>query len=396
MLGVLAVALSLRPAIASISPVLEAIRTDLNLSYTAVSLLTTIPTLCMGVFALTIPVISARIGYKRGVFWGTILISVATAARIGSHSILVLFGSTLLVGIGIAVTQALLPSLVNEYFTDRESFATGLYTASLTIGAALAGGITAPISDWLDSWAVALAVWAIPATLAVPLWYQSRHQISRRSKGSDTRDNPAQLPWRNRLGLVVTLYFGGSSTVFFFVLTWLAPRYVSLGWSSSRAGLLLSMFVLTQLGGNLLVSALGDRVDDQRPLFALMMILIISGASGISAAPQLFPWIWVVLLGAGAGGSFTLGLTLPIIFTSEPKATDGLTSLMLGGGYIIAAFGPLVAGLLRDITKSYAVAFGGLVVLGVGLLGISMWFGPNRETVQIETQQEAENKQIDR
>ncbi|ELY99605.1 Cyanate transport protein cynX [Natrialba aegyptia DSM 13077] len=80
-----------------------------------------------------------------------------------------LFGSTLLVGVGIAVTQALLPPLVTEYFPDRESFATGLYTVSLTIGAALAGAVTAPIGDLFGSWTVGLAAWAIPAAVTVPI-----------------------------------------------------------------------------------------------------------------------------------------------------------------------------------------------------------------------------------
>lgn len=68
LLGILVVALSLRPAVASVSPVLETIRADLGLSYTAVSLPTTIPTLCMGLFALTIPAVTDRIGRERGVF----------------------------------------------------------------------------------------------------------------------------------------------------------------------------------------------------------------------------------------------------------------------------------------------------------------------------------------
>ncbi len=69
--------------------------------YTAVSSLTTIPTLCMGIFALTIPTITNRIGRERGVFWGVVLITGATAVRVGSQHALVLFGSTILVGIGI-------------------------------------------------------------------------------------------------------------------------------------------------------------------------------------------------------------------------------------------------------------------------------------------------------
>lgn len=383
LIGVLAASLNLRPAVASISPVLEALRADLGLSYTAVSLLTTIPTICMGVFALTIPAITDRLGRERGVYWGIILITAATAARVWSQHVLILFGSTLLVGVGIAITQALLPSLVTEYFTDRESFATGLYTASLTIGAALAGGLTAPIGDLFGSWPIALAAWAILAALAVPIWYLSwqwmeQQTTAENSKGETDR---ARLPWQNRWAVVLMLFFGGSSSIFYVVLAWLAPRYVALGWSSNQAGFLLSLFVLAQLGGNLVVSAVGDRLSDQRLLFALMLLSSIIGSLGIAVAPQLFPWVWALLLGIGAGGVFTLSLMLPVTYAAGPVATDGLSSMMFAGGYFIAALGPFIAGLLRDLTGSYAVSFGGLVLLGIVLLGASIQLRPGREVI---------------
>lgn len=381
LVGILIVALSLRPAVASISPILEIIRSSLGLSYSTVSLLTTIPTLCMGVFALTIPSVTKRIGRERGVFWGVVLITGATAIRFGSWNAFVIFTSTILVGIGIAVTQALLPSLVTQYFPDRESFATGLYTASLTIGAALAGAITAPLVNFFDSWPAALAIWALPAGLAIPLWWLSWQWASNQRGETETNKTRAQFPWRDQWAWVLTLFFGGSSTVFFFVLTWLAPRYVGLGWTADRAGFLLSVFIITQLGGNLGISAVGDRFEDQRPLFVTMLVLIIAGATGIAFLPRVFPWIWAVLLGIGAGGLFTLGLTLPVTYAAGPTATDGLTSMMLGGGYLIAAFGPFVAGAIRDLTGSYGLTFVGLVLLTTIMLGVSLFFDPRRTTV---------------
>lgn len=93
------------------------------------------------------------------------------------------------------------------------------------------------------------------------------------------------------LGGLANHLFRGSSTGFFFVLTWLAPRYVALGWNASQAGLLLSVFLFTQLGGNLAVSADGDRLTDQRPLFGMMLFLFVGGALGVALAQRLVPWI---------------------------------------------------------------------------------------------------------
>jgi CP family cyanate transporter-like MFS transporter len=87
-----------------------------------------------------------------------VLIALATGARVAGDAIVVLLASTLLVGIGIAVAQTLLPSLVQEYFTDSTGLVTGLYTTALIAGAALSAGSTAPFSTATGFWTVGLAV----------------------------------------------------------------------------------------------------------------------------------------------------------------------------------------------------------------------------------------------
>ena len=271
--------------------------------------------------------------------------------------------------------------LLSNLDTVRNSFVTGLYTAGLTLGAAFAGAITTPISDALGSWPTALAVWAAPAALGIPAWYLSTRDSPSRTGDAGVAERQARPPWRNRWAMVLMVFSGGSSTMFFFVLTWLAPRYVALGWTANRAGVLLSVFVITQLGGNLVVSAFGDRLDDRRPLFALMGIVVVTGAIGVAFTPRALAYLWALCLGVGAGGLFTLALTLPVTYAGDATATDGLTSMMLGGGYLIAALGPFVAGLLRDITDSYVAAFAGLAMLGAVLLAMSMRFTLDRALV---------------
>lgn len=378
LLGLLVVALNLRLAIASVPPLIERIHVDLGLSYTALSLLTTIPTLCMGIFAFGVPLVTRSLGRERGVLWGLVLVALATASRVGSTNVLVLFGSTVLVGVGIAITQALLPPLVTEYFADRESFVTGLYTACLTIGAAVASGVTAPLSTLVGSWPVVLAVWASIALIGLPIWYVSWQRAAVGNEDTVATATRVPIPWRDRWAWILTGFFGASSGAFFFVLTWLAPRYVAVGWSEGRAGLLLALFLVLQLGGNLSISAVGDRFDDHRPLFVLMALLLVAGALGVASAPHRFPIGWAALLGVGSAGLFTLSLTLPVRFTDRPAEADGLTSMMLGGGYLLAAIAPFLAGVIYDATGDYALVFGLLIALGMGLLGVGTLFRPDR------------------
>lgn len=93
--GILVVSLNLRPAIVSVPPLLEVIRVELGLSYTAVSLLTAIPVLCMGVFAFATSTVTRFVGRERGVFWAVCLIGIATETHaFGNIGALVEAGET--------------------------------------------------------------------------------------------------------------------------------------------------------------------------------------------------------------------------------------------------------------------------------------------------------------
>src|ERR671932_2140761 len=165
------VASNLRPAFTSVSPLLETIGQDLGLGRAALGLLTTIPVLCMSVFALTAARITERIGAERGVLWSVVLIGVATAARLAGEQVVALFASTFLVGVGIAVAQSQLPTIVKAHFPQRVALVTGLYTLGINAGAALAAEATALLKSLLEGfWPGALAFWSLLAVIAVVFW----------------------------------------------------------------------------------------------------------------------------------------------------------------------------------------------------------------------------------
>ncbi|RQG86791.1 MFS transporter [Natrarchaeobius halalkaliphilus] len=369
-------ALNLRPAIASVPPVLELIRADLGLSYTAVSLLTTIPMFCMGLFAFLTPRV-ARFGRERGLFWAIVLVGLATAARVASHHLVVLFATTIIVGIAIAVGQTLLPALVGEYFPERPSFATGIYSISLAVGAILAAALTVPIYQTTSSWAIGLASWAslgiVAAVVLVPL-------VREREKSPvETETVRRRLPWRNPLAWTVTLFFAGTSTIFYSGLTWLAPRYVALGWTETGAGFLLTVFLLAQPIGMGLFTLFGDRFDDRRLWIVGMGAIAAIGTIGIAITPLSSPWFFVILFGTGSGGLFAIALTLPIDLAPDGQATDRLATMAMGIGYILSAFGPSLIGSARDLTGSYVPAFVAMCVVSLilGLIGTA--FNPAYE-----------------
>ena len=65
LLGLILVALNLRPALSSMSPLLADVSSSLGLSAAKAGLLTTLPVLCLGLFAPTAPILARRFGAER-------------------------------------------------------------------------------------------------------------------------------------------------------------------------------------------------------------------------------------------------------------------------------------------------------------------------------------------
>ena len=118
LVAILLVALNLRPAIASVPPLSDAISSDLKLSSTALGMLTTLPVLCMGIFAPLGAVAVRRFGADRVLATSVVFIAVGTALRVVT-GLLPLYCATVVAGIGIAVAGALLPPLVRAHFPSR-------------------------------------------------------------------------------------------------------------------------------------------------------------------------------------------------------------------------------------------------------------------------------------
>jgi CP family cyanate transporter-like MFS transporter len=394
LVGMVLVALNFRPAITSIPPVLEAVRADLGLSYAAVSLLTTVPTLLMGVFAFGAAAVSRRLGRERAILYTVALVGVGTAARVWGGNVAVLFATTVVVGVAIAVCQALLPSIVNDRFPDRAALVTGLYTTSLGVGATVAAGATAPLADVLGSWPGALAVWAAFAAVAAVVWWAVVVTGDRNGPAGAPRavdpDQPADadadpgessnpgLPWGDTGAWVLTLFFSGQTLLYYAELTWLAPLYVDLGWDAERAGFVLTLFVAAQIAGSLGIPALADRWTDRRPWLAVTVLANAAGLVGVVWFPFVNPWLWGAVSGVGMGGMFALGLTLPADLASDPDAVDGTTAMMTGVGYVVGAVGPFAIGGSRDLLGSYAPAFVALVALSGAMLATTAYFRPDR------------------
>ena len=368
-----AVALNLRPTLASVPPVLDTIQADLGLSATGAGLLTALPVVCMGLFAPVGAALGRRVGREAAVACALALVAGGTLVRGLEGSALTLYGGTLVSGIGIALGGALLPGVVKAWFPARAGTVTGLYTAGLVTGAMVAAAATVPLMEALGAgWPAGIAAWGLLAAAALAAWVPVTRRL--RAAAGPATPGRVRLPWGSGVAWRVTLYRGSQSLLYYAALTWLSPLYLDAGWTAGRAGLLLGLFSFTQIFSALAAPALADRTGDHRPWIAACVGLATVMLAAFALVPTAAPWLWAALLGLGVGGMFALALTLLVKLASSAAAAARLSGMALLVGYLLAATGPVLAGALYDAVGNYRVPF--LVLAAIGLatlvLGVSV------------------------
>ncbi len=375
--SIMLIAFNLRPVFASLSAVLPEIQGATGLSAAAAGWLTTLPLLCLGLFAPLAPNLARRFGAEQTLLLVLLLVALGTGLR-GLASPPALFAGTAVAGVGIAVGNVLLPGLVKRDFPARAELMTGLYTMVLCAGAALAAGLTVPIERALGgAWPGALAIWSLPALLAAALWLPQARRAAHVPRAAPA----VQGLWRDPLAWQVTLFMGLQSAMAYCILGWLAPIMRARGMDAAGAGLVVSATVMAQMVGCLVVPPLAARRRGQRGIAAALAGLAVAAMLGLILTPLAAAWFWAALQGFGQGGLFAVALLFIILRAPDPHAAAQLSAMAQGVGYVLAAFAPLLVGVLHDAMGSFAGVAPLFAVLGLACAASGLGAGRDRQVV---------------
>lgn len=373
-LAIALVAFNLRPAVASVGPVLPELRAGLGLSGAATAVFTMLPVLCFGLLAAAAPRLARRMGIEP-VLMGVLVALVAGLAGRMLAGPSVLFAGTIVAGGAIAVANVLLPPLIKRDFPGRTGAMMGVYTMSVAGSAAVAAGTTVPVADLFGwDWRGALAFWAVPAAVAALLWLPMA--------GGHTRPPDEPAPGvalaRSALAWQVTVFFGLQSMLFYAVLAWLPSIYRDHGYSPAAAGFVLSLSGLVQIPITLVLPGIATRARNQVAHIAVSTAIFGAGLGGVLLAPTAAPYLWAVLIGVGAGSCFALALALFVLRARRVTETARLSAMAQTVGYLISACGPLLFGIVHELTGSWTAPLLMLVLLLVPQLWCGMLAGRAR------------------
>lgn len=374
--ALVAVAANLRIAITSLPPLIDAISADLGLSHAAAGALTTLPVLCMGLFAPLASSVAHRLGAVAAVLAASAAVTAGVASRFFGDSVIVLYVGTFVAGVGIAIGGTLLPRLVKTFFPPhRAGLVTGLYMLAMMGGATVSSAVSVPLTERLGSWQASLGSWSLLALVGTLVWAP----FTRRANPHHTRaeGGAGRLPWRHRTAWLVAGFLVLQSWAFYSMVAWLSPTYVELGWAPREAGYLLAVCTAAQVVSGIVGPALSDRFYDTRHLVIPAGLVATIGCVGVYAWPELAPWVWAVVLGLGQGASFALGLVLLVRYAASPAASSRLTGMAFLVSYGIASLGPVTMGLVRDVSGSLTQVWLVLILIGVGQTVIATRMRPD-------------------
>jgi CP family cyanate transporter-like MFS transporter len=377
-IGVVLVAVNLRPAVTSVATLLDQVRAALGASSAWASVLTTLPPLCFAAAGLAAPWVRRRIGMASGVGAAMLVLAAGLGIRVASGQAVMLIG-TVLACVGIAIGNVLIPVLVKESFPARVGLLTGIYTAALQGGSALASAVTPTLGRVLDGWRPALGIWGSLALLAMVTWLGAARLTPRRQpQDDDAPGEPGVAPaprvaslLRNRVAWQVTALFGLQSFIAYVVMGWLPQVFITAGIARQTAGLLLSVATVAAVPASLIIPPLAARHRQQSGWIIGMAACAILGVLGLLLAPAALPVLWAILTGIGVG-MFSMVITVFSLRTRTAGDTARLSTMAQTIGYLVASLGPLLFGLLHGLTGSWTLPLI-MVLIVAGLEIIAGW-----------------------
>ncbi|WIX88780.1 MFS transporter [Amycolatopsis sp. DG1A-15b] len=366
--AVVLTALNLRPAITGVGPMLAEMRGDLGTSVVWAGVLTTLPTLCFAGAGLAAPLLARRAGVGAAIAIALCALAAGLVLRVLDGPAVVL-GGTLVATAGIALINVLIPVVIKDSFPARIGLLTGVYTAALQGGGALGSAVTPRLGDALGGWRPALGGWAALAVVALLAWILAARGTGRAPRPADGAEGGRSL-LRNRLAWIVTGFFGLQAFYAYAAMGWFPQVLMDAGVRRDDAGLLFGLVSLIAVPISLVVAPMAARQRGQSPWIVGLSVFGVAGTIGLMLAPSWSPLLWSILVGLGMS-TFSLALTVIALRARTGADTARLSGMAQGFGYLFAALGPFLFGLLHDLAGGWTVPLAMLL----GLLGVQMTFG---------------------
>lgn len=378
-IGILLIGANLRAPITSIGVALPDIKTDLAMSNSAVSVITVVPLLAFSVISLFAARTSNKMGLEKTIFLALCLIFIGVLVR-SITDISWLYIGTVLIGIGIGFGNVLAPAMIKAKFPLHIGIMTGYYTVVMNVFGGLSSYGTAPLVKAFN-YNIAISVIGIITLVTIIIW-------SFQLKG--TQETATALPrksvnvWKSPLAWQITILMGGQSLIFYSLINWL-PAYLShSGMTINEAGAYLSIMQIAIIPFTFITPIFATKMKSQFFLTFITGICFIVGVTIMLVAPNL-AIISTILIGVAGGLAFGLVNTFFSLRTEHIQTSAKLSGMAQAVGYLVAAVGPLLFGILHDMTGKWTASLSILLITAIVITLFGSQAGRKRTIEQSST-----------
>jgi MFS transporter, CP family, cyanate transporter len=357
--------IDLRLTILAVPPLLPLIHRALNLDEKAVGALVSLPVLIFAAAAIPGSLLIARLGVRGALAVGLGCVALFGALRGFGPSVPVLYATTFLMGVGVAVSQPAFPSLVRDWFPGRIAIATAVYSNGILIGETVPTALTTPFGalplahgDWrwaIAEWSVVVAMSGAAITFAAT--------ARSRAPGAAARWWPN---WGQGQAIRIGVVMGMASAVYFGANAYI-PDFLD---QTGRRDLIAPCLALLN-GSQLLTGpavALWPRLLTGRLGFIGSGVLMVISQIGMLLTPGSGVVVSAFVLGFATALAFVVVLSLPPRL-APPGDVHRMSAAIFTFQYAVAFVVPLIAGALWDATGVAVFAF----VPGIAASGAMAW-----------------------
>ncbi|WP_425303563.1 MFS transporter [Nocardia wallacei] len=372
--AILMSAFTLRLAVTAFTPLAERIGADIGYSTAVVGVFGMIPTAMFAFAGVLTPIFVRRLGLERTALVAMLMAGVGQLARAAVPDTWELLVLSALALAGMGIGNVVIPPLVKRYFADHLAVLSSLYITMVQLGTVVPAVIAVPAAD-SAGWRVSLGLWSLLGFAAALPWLG----VLRDRRGRDRADKTA-LPseqhtagkvWRSPVAWGMAGMFGMTSLTTYAMFTWLPKILTDAGASAAFGGTMVGVFSFVGLAAALTAPSITARVSNPFPIVIGCAIAFFVAFAGLLTAPMGAPWLWVILLGLGPS-TFPMALTLINLRTRTQAGSAALSGFTQGVGYTVACVGPLLFGVLHDLTGGWGAPFA-LLVIAVLVLLTGAW-----------------------
>lgn len=376
-------AIIMRSPITGVGPLIGLIKENLELSNAMAGFITTIP---LVVFAAASPFVS-RLNTKFGT--GRLMLSAIVTLSLGilirSYAGTVgFFTGTVIIGLGIAIINVMIPSISRVYFPLKFGFITSLYVTVMSIFAGISAGVNVPAAKSIGlGWQNTLILWIALPIMAIFVWFPLRKmQLEQKNNAAAQEIRPEQATqkiYKSSVAWWLSFYNGIYALMFYSFVAWLPTMLQSKNISIETAGYFSSAYLFVGILASFLIPMLVVKIRNQKIFVSSLSFMFLVGMCIFYKASSMgLLLVGVIICGFCSAAGISLSMLFIGLRSNGPEEAAKLSGMSQSVGYALAAFAPFLLGKLSDVSGSWSLPISCLVLISVLMVFIGYKAGENR------------------